>query len=82
MHKTTECLGPIESCYSGPEVAGLHGKTTGGIWDPQILVILDLNSLFFMHITTGEGSNAYSLDTLVLSTRLCVLKTTDEVWDS
>ena len=24
------CLGPRETCYSVPEVAVLHGKTTGG----------------------------------------------------
>ena len=34
-----------------------------------------------MHKTTGEGWNPYSLFILVLSTRLCVLKTTDEIWD-
>ena len=25
------CLGHIETCYSGPEVAVLHAKTTGGV---------------------------------------------------
>ena len=40
------CLGTIGTCYSGPEVAVLHGKTTGGVWDPQRLVILVLKSLF------------------------------------
>ena len=25
------CLGPIETCYSGPEVAVLQSKTTGGV---------------------------------------------------
>ena len=73
------CLGPIETCYSGPEVAVLHGKTTGGVWDPQRLVILVLKSLFYMHKTTCEGWNLYSLDTLVRSTLLCAFKTTDEV---
>ena len=34
-----------------------------------------------MHKTTGEGWNQYSLSILVLSMQLCVLKTTDEVWD-
>ena len=48
-------LGPIETCYSGPEGAVLHGKTTGGVWDPQRLVILVLKSLFPMHKTTGDG---------------------------
>ena len=27
-------LGPIETCYSGPEVAVLHAKTTGGVYSP------------------------------------------------
>ena len=27
-------LGPIETCYSGPEVADLHAKTTGGVYSP------------------------------------------------
>ena len=70
---------PIETCYSGPEVAVLHAKTTGGVLDPQRLVILVLKSLFCMHKTTGEGWNQYSLFILVLSTLFCVLKTTDEV---
>ena len=34
-----------------------------------------------MHKTTGEGWNTYSLYILMLSTQLCVLKITDEVWD-
>ena len=34
-----------------------------------------------MNKTTGEGWKPYSLDTLVLSTLLCVLKATDEIWD-
>ena len=33
--KDRSCLGPIETCYSGPEGAVLHGKTTGGVWDPE-----------------------------------------------
>ena len=28
------CLGPIETFYSGPEVAVLHAKTTGGVYSP------------------------------------------------
>ena len=75
------CLGHIETCYSGPEVAVLPAKTTGGVLDPQRLVILLLRSLFCTHNTTDEGRNQYSLFILVLSTQLCVLKTTDEVWD-
>ena len=42
------CLEPIETCYSGPEVAVLNAKTTGGILDPQRLVILVLKALFYM----------------------------------
>ena len=75
------CLGPIETCYSGPEDAVLHGKSTGGVLDRQGLVILVVKPLYCMYKTTGEGWNPYSLDTLVLSTLLCVLKSTDEVWD-
>ena len=75
------CVRHIKNCYSVPEVSVLHGKTTGGVGDPQRLVILVLKALFCMHKTTGEGCNPYSLDTLVLSTLLCVLKTADEVWD-
>ena len=74
-------LGPTETCFSGPEVAVLHSKSTGGVLDPQRLVILVLKLLFCMHKTTGEGWNPYSIDFLVLNTLLCVLKTTDEVWD-
>ena len=53
--KDRSCLGPIETCYSGPEGAVLNGKTTGGVWDPQRLVILVLKSLFSIHKTTGDG---------------------------
>ena len=28
------CLGPIETCNSGPKVAVLHAKTTNEGWDP------------------------------------------------
>ena len=48
------CLELIETCYSGPEVAVLHAKTTGGVLNPQRLVTLVLKSLFCMHKTTGE----------------------------
>ena len=74
-------LGPIETCYSGPEVAVLDAKTTGVVFDRQRFEILVLKSLFCIHKTTGEGCNQYSLLIFVLSTQLCVLKTTDEVWD-
>ena len=51
------CLGRIETCYSGPEGAVLHAKTTGGVLDPQRLVILVLKTLFWMYKTTGESWN-------------------------
>ena len=73
-------MGNIETCYSVPEVAVLHAKSTGGVLDPQKLVILVLKSLFCMHKTTGEVWNQYSIFGLVLSTLLCVLTTTDDVW--
>ena len=63
------CLGPIETCYSGPEVAVLLAKTTGGVLDPQRFVVLIQKSLFSMHKTTGEGWNPYRLFILVQSTR-------------
>ena len=51
------CLGNLEVCFSGPEVAVLYAKTTCGIFDPQKLVILVLKALFCMHKTTGEVCN-------------------------
>ena len=75
------CVGPIETCYSGPEDAVLNAKTTGGVLDPQAHVILVLNSLFCKHNNTGEGWNQYSPFIISLSTLLCVLKATYEVWD-
>ena len=50
----SSCLGPIETCYSGPEVAGLHAKTTDEGWDPYRLVILMLGTLFSVHKITGD----------------------------
>ena len=75
------CLGPIETCYSCPEDAVLHEKTTGDVFDPHRLVILVLKTLFCMHKATGEGWIQYCLFILVLTSQLCVLKTTDEDWD-
>ena len=68
--KDRSCLGPIETCHSGPEVAVLHAKTTGGALDPPGPLILVLKALFCMHKTTGEGWNKYCLFILVLSTLL------------
>ena len=48
------CLGPLETCYSGPEFAVSHAKTTGGVLDPQALVILMLGTLFCTQKITGE----------------------------
>ena len=45
------CLGPIETCYSGPKVAVLLPKTTDEGRDPSRLVIL---TLFCIHKTAGE----------------------------
>ena len=52
------CLGPIETCYSGPEVAVLHGKSTGGGLEQQRLVILVLKPLYRMEKPqVGSGSH-------------------------
>ena len=48
------CLGPIETCYSGPEGAVLHPKTRDKGWDPYREVILLLITLYCMHTTTGD----------------------------
>ena len=52
--KDISFLGTIETCYSGPEVAVVHSKTTDEGWYKQRLVILILGTLFCMHKTTGE----------------------------
>ena len=74
-------LGPTETCYSGPEVAVLHAKTTGGVYSsaetcnssPKVAVLHTQN-----HRWELEPIQSFIL---VLSTLLCVLKTTDEDWD-
>ena len=48
------CLGPIETCYSGPKGAVLLPKTTDEGWDPSRLVILRLITLFCIHKMAGE----------------------------
>ena len=60
-------MGNIETCYSGPEVAVLHEKSTGGVLDQKKFIFLVLKLLFCMHKTTGEVWNQYSLFVLVLS---------------
>ena len=56
LHAENHRLGrrPTETCYSGPEVAGLHAKTTDEGWDPYRLVILMLGTLFSIHKITGD----------------------------
>ena len=71
----------METSNSDAKHAVLQAEITGEVWDPQRLVILVLKSLFWMHKTTGDGRNQYSLFILVWSTQFCVLKTTDEAWD-
>ena len=52
------CLGPIETCYSCPEVAVLYGKSTGGVLDQQRLVILVLKPLYCMdEPQVGSGTH-------------------------
>ena len=54
------CLGNIETCYSDPEVAVLHAKTTGGVLDPQSLVIPVQKSLFCIqkpHMKAGTHTD-------------------------
>ena len=48
------CLGPIETCYSGPIVAVLHSKTTDECWNPYRLVSLVQITLFCVHKMAGE----------------------------
>ena len=42
-------LGPIETINSGNNVAVLHAKTTNEVWQAEILVIVMLKPLFWMH---------------------------------
>ena len=76
------CLGPIETCYSDPEVAVLYGKSTGEVLDQQRLVILVLKSQHCMNKTTGEGWNQYRLVILVQITLFYIHKMTGEVRDT
>ena len=55
------CLGPIETCYSGPEGAVLLEKTTREGWDPWRPVFLMLGTLFCMQKIIGEVWDPYSL---------------------
>ena len=55
------CLGPIETCYSGPKVDVLHPKTTDEGGDLLRLVFVVLITLFCMHKTTGEFRHPWRL---------------------
>ena len=74
-------LVPIETCYSGPKVAGLHAQNLR--WGQGTIETSNSSAkvAVCMHKTTSEGWNPCCLFILVLSKLLCVLKTTDEVWD-
>ena len=48
------CLGPMETCYSGPKVAVLLPKNADEGCDPSRLVFLRLITLFFIHKMAGE----------------------------
>ena len=74
-------LGPTETCYSGPEVAVLHTKTTGGIYSPAE-ICNSSPKVSVLHTQNHRwGLQPIQSFILVLSTLLCVLKTTDEDWD-
>ena len=72
------CLGPIETCYSGPEAAVLHAKTTGGSWNQYRLFILVLSMLLCVLKTTDEVWDLYRLVCLDLLSLFCMHKTTDK----
>ena len=69
----------METSNSGSNHPVLHVQNDRWGLGPLRLVILVQKSLFCMHKTNGEGWNPYGPDTLVLSTLLYVLKTTDVV---
>ena len=68
------CLGHIETCYSGPEVAVLYAKTSDEVWDPYRLVSLVLNTLICMHKTAGEVWYTQRLWILVQKSLFCMQK--------
>ena len=74
-------MGPIETCYSDPEVAVLHAKTTGGVWNQYSLFILVLSTLLCLLKTTDEVWDPYRLVSLVIKSLFCKHKTTDEGWN-
>ena len=74
-------LGHIETSDSDAKPAVLHAQNDRWSLGP-IEICYSGPKLAVLHAkATGEGWNQYSLFILVLSPQLCVLKTTDEVWD-
>ena len=71
-------LGPIQTCYSGPEVAVLLAKTTGEGWNQYRLFILVLITLLCVLKTTDEVWDPYRLECLVLKSLFFMHKTTDK----
>ena len=74
-------LGPIQTCYSGPEVAVLHAKTTGEGSNQYSLSILVLSTLLCVLKTTDEVWDPYRLVCLLLKSLFCMHKTTDKGGD-
>ena len=74
-------LGPIETCYSGPEVAVLQAKTTGEGWNQYSLFILVLSTLLCELKTTDEVWDPYRLVCLVQKSLFGMHKTTDKGGD-
>ena len=72
--KDRSCLGSIETCYSGPEVAVLHAKPTGEGWNQYRLCILVLSTLLCVLKTTDEVWGPYRLVILVHKTLFCAQK--------
>ena len=72
------CLGPLETCYSGPEFAVLHAETTGGVLNPQALVILMLGTLFCIQKTTGVAW--VPIDTSNCGHKVAVLNAQNNRW--
>ena len=74
-------LGPIETSNSGANPDVLHAQNDRWCLGPLEICYSGPKHAVLHTKATGEGWNQYSLFILVLSSQLCVLKTTDEVWD-
>ena len=74
-------LGPIETSNSGANPTVLHAQNDRWRLGPLEICYSGPKHAVLHAKATGEGWNQYSLFILVLSSQLCVLKTTDEVWD-